>query len=59
MKRLLVLSLITILSVQLSVGWAQNVYWVFLDNKAGTTFDPYSYFDVKAIERYISCGADL
>ena len=59
MKRLLVLSLITILSVQLSVGWAQNVYWVFLDNKAGTTFDPYSYFDVKAIERYNSCGADL
>ena len=31
---------------------AQNVYWVFLADKAGTTFDPYSYFDSKALERY-------
>ncbi len=38
---------------------AQNVYWVFLTDKAGSTFDPYSYFDAKAIERYNSCGADL
>ena len=38
---------------------AQNVYWVFLTDKAGTTFDPYSYFDAKAIERYLQCGADL
>lgn len=38
---------------------AQNVYWVFLTDKAGTTFDPYSYFDAKAIERYNQCGADL
>ena len=38
---------------------AQNVYWVFLADKAGTTFDPYSYFDSKAIERYRQCGADL
>ena len=38
---------------------AQQVYWVFLTDKAGTTFDPYSYFDAKAIERYRACGADL
>ncbi len=38
---------------------AQQVYWVFLTDKAGTTFDPYSYFDAKAIERYRQCGADL
>lgn len=38
---------------------AQNVYWVFLTDKAGTTFDPYAYFDQKALERYAQCGADL
>ena len=38
---------------------AQQVWWVFLADKAGTTFDPYTYFDAKAIERYRSCGADL
>lgn len=38
---------------------AQQAYWVFLADKAGTTFDPYSYFDAKAIERYQQCGADL
>ncbi|MCR4659113.1 MAG: S8 family serine peptidase [Bacteroidales bacterium] len=38
---------------------AQNTYWVFLADKAGTTFDPYSYFDAKAIERYNQCGANL
>ena len=38
---------------------AQQAYWVFLADKAGTTFDPYAYFDAKAIERYQQCGADL
>lgn len=38
---------------------AQNVYWVFLADKAGSTFDPYSYFDQKAIDRYQQVGADL
>ena len=38
---------------------AQQAYWVFLTDKQGTTFDPYSYFDAKAIERYNQCGADL
>ncbi|MBP5526861.1 MAG: S8 family serine peptidase [Bacteroidales bacterium] len=38
---------------------AQTTWWVFLADKAGTTFDPYSYFDAKAIERYAECGANL
>ncbi|MBR6048572.1 MAG: S8 family serine peptidase [Bacteroidales bacterium] len=38
---------------------AQQAYWVFLSDKQGTTFDPYAYFDAKAIERYQQCGADL
>ena len=38
---------------------AQSCYWVALTDKAGTTFDPYSYFDAKAIERYRLNHADL
>ena len=38
---------------------AQSCYWVMLTDKAGTTFDPYSYFDGKAIERYRLNNADL
>ena len=41
-------------------GMAQdNCYWVFFTDKNDTQFDPYSYFDTKAIERYQLCGADL
>lgn len=43
----------------LSAAIGQNCYWVFLTDKQGSTFDPYSYFDAKAIERYQQCGADL
>ena len=38
---------------------AQNSYWVFFTDKQSTTFDPYQYFDAKAIERYTLCGANL
>lgn len=38
---------------------AQNAYWVFFTDKNNTTFDPYSYFDAKAIERYQVNHADL
>ena len=42
------------------MGMAQNKsYWVFFTDKNDTKFDPYSYFDAKAIERYQQCGADL
>lgn len=42
-----------------NIAFAQNSYWVALTEKAGTTFDPYSYFDAKAIERYQRNNADL
>ena len=52
---------IAILSFMLTLfgATAQNTYWIFLVDKAGTAFDPYTYFDAKAIERYTACGADL
>ena len=42
-----------------SLANAQNAYWVFFTDKHNTTFDPYSYFDAKAIERYQINHADL
>ena len=57
MKRLLLLS-IAIISF-LGPLQAQSCYWVALTDKAGTTFDPYTYFDAKAIERYRLNNADL
>lgn len=38
---------------------AQSLYWVYFTDKANTTFDPYSYFDAKAIERRIQNGISL
>ena len=38
---------------------AQSCHWVFLTDKAGATFDPYNYFDAKAIGRYRLNHADL
>lgn len=43
----------------LGIASAQNSYWVFFIDKQNTTFDPYQYFDTKAIERYALNGADL
>jgi len=43
----------------LGIAGAQNSYWVFFTDKQNTTFDPYQYFDTKAIERYALNGADL
>ncbi len=52
--------LIAIFALLSSMGMAQNkCYWVFFTDKNDTQFDPYSYFDAKAIERYQQCGADL
>lgn len=49
-----------VLAMIFSVATAQdNTYWVFFTDKNDTQFDPYSYFDAKAIERYEQCGADL
>ena len=57
MKKLLLTAIIVLLAV---VGMAQDkCYWVFFTDKNNTQFDPYTYFDNKAIERYQQCGADL
>ncbi len=37
----------------------QQTWWVFLADKSGTTFNPYDYFDSRALDRYAQCGADL
>ncbi|MBR0178345.1 MAG: S8 family serine peptidase [Bacteroidales bacterium] len=52
--------LIAIYALLASAAMAQEkCYWVFFTDKNDTQFDPYSYFDAKAIERYQQCGADL
>lgn len=56
MKKIFLLAFAIISSFQLH---AQSAYWVMLTDKSGTTFDPYSYFDSKAIERYRLNNADL
>ena len=51
---------IAIFTLICSMGMAQDkCFWVFFTDKNDTQFDPYSYFDAKAIERYQKCGADL
>ena len=61
MKKILFFAVLCAIALHfpLSTLHSQQAYWVFLTDKAGTTFDPYSYFDAKAIERYHQCGADL
>ena len=57
MKKSLSLAIFILLAV---AGMAQeNCYWVFFTDKNDTQFDPYTYFDAKAIARYKQCGADL
>lgn len=38
---------------------AQDSYWVFFTDKNNTSFNPYEYFDAKAIDRYKVNHADL
>ncbi|HHZ64451.1 MAG TPA: hypothetical protein EYN51_02965 [Flavobacteriales bacterium] len=51
------LLLLTVLSQIMSIPHAQaqepiiQKYWVFFNSKENTGFDPYLYFDIKAIER--------
>jgi subtilisin family serine protease len=57
MRKIFLISIFALLS---SVIMAQNkCFWVFFTDKNDTQFDPYSYFDAKAIARYQQCGADL
>jgi serine protease AprX len=52
----LILAILMSFSLQLS---AQNRYWVVFANKASTRFDPYAYFDQKAIERRLRNNLSL
>jgi subtilisin family serine protease len=57
MKKHFLLAIFVLLAV---AGMAQDKnYWVFFTDKKDTQFDPYTYFDAKAIARYEQCGADL
>lgn len=56
MKKLFITLFCLVVGFQL---FAQNCYWVFFTDKNNTTFDPYEYFDAKAIERYHQNHADL
>ncbi len=49
-SKLLFFSIYFLLSLS---SFSQEKYWVFLTNKEGVKFNPYEYFDVKAIERRI------
>ncbi len=49
-SKLLVILFITVFSNKVI---AQNSYWVFLTDKNNVEFNPYQYFDAKAIERRI------
>lgn len=57
MKKLSLLAIV--FCIFLGFAQAQNMYWVFFTDKNNTTFDPYTYFDAKAIERYQVNHADL
>lgn len=55
-RRLFAVSVCCCLAVPL---FSQEVCWVFFRDKSGCSFDPYAYFDAKAIERRISQGIPL
>ena len=57
MKKVLLLGILCLMAIAATAQ--QKSYWVFFTDKNDTRFDPYTYFDVKAIERYQQCGADL
>ena len=57
MRKIFIIAVFALIS---TVAMAQEkCFWVFFTDKNDTQFDPYSYFDAKAIERYEQCGADL
>ena len=57
MRKIFILTVFALVS---TVAMAQEkCFWVFFTDKNDTQFDPYTYFDAKAIARYEQCGADL
>ncbi|MBQ6728724.1 MAG: S8 family serine peptidase [Bacteroidales bacterium] len=57
MRKTILIAIFTMLSGMIMAQ--SKCFWVFFTDKNETQFDPYSYFDAKAIARYQQCGADL
>ena len=58
-RKQLFLSLIFLFICLAVVNGQTNKYWVFLKDKKNVSFDPYSYFDRKTIERRIANNIPL
>ena len=56
MKKIVALLFGLILSAP---AFSQNAYWVCFTDKSGCEFNPYTYFDAKAIERRLRQGIPL
>ncbi len=53
-------SILIIIGIFLSINlFSQKRYWVFFTDKNGVSFNPYEYFDAKAIQRRLKCGLSL
>ena len=50
MKKITIYALLCLVTMSL---FSQDYYWVFFTDKQDTSFDPYEYFDQKAIDRRI------
>ncbi len=57
MRKKLLIAIFALLSGTITAQ--SKCFWVFFTDKNDTQFDPYTYFDAKAIARYNQCGADL
>jgi len=51
--------LLILFSIFSNKSSAQDSYWVFFSDKKGVEFNPYEYFDTKAIERRIKNGLPI
>lgn len=56
MKKLFVIAIILFSSAP---AWSQVKYWIFFRDKKYSNFNPYTFFDPKAIERRIRTGIPL
>jgi len=58
-RSLKIILTVTVLLLIISKAQPQNRYWVFFIDKKDVSFDPYEYFDAKAIERRIKHNIPL
>lgn len=56
MKKIIFPFLLSAISL---MSLSQEYYWVYFTDKEGSSFDPYTYFDQKAIDRRIKNGLSL